>query len=180
MPSAFAHAFVGASLASLLPKPGRPRLFVAALAALAAAPDLDVVAFRFGIPYEHPLGHRGLTHSLFFAAAVALLCHPLWRRRVRAKAGISSLLTFLALASHGLLDAFTDAGLGIGLWIPLDDGRYFFPWRPVRTSPLSAGAFFSGAGLGILANEATWVGMPTLALLGVAALARRTGAHRTD
>jgi inner membrane protein len=29
---------------------------------LTLMPDFDVIAFAFGIPYEHMLGHRGFTH----------------------------------------------------------------------------------------------------------------------
>ncbi|HEU4994167.1 MAG TPA: metal-dependent hydrolase [Gemmatimonadaceae bacterium] len=40
-------------------------------AACAALPDLDAIGFWMGIPYDHMLGHRGLTHSLTFAALIA-------------------------------------------------------------------------------------------------------------
>jgi inner membrane protein len=42
------------------------------LVTLAVLPDLDVLGFHAGIPYEHPLGHRGLSHSLLFALVVGL------------------------------------------------------------------------------------------------------------
>ena len=70
MPSAFAHGLVGVTLASALPRASRPIGFVVALALLAAAPDLDVLGFSLGVPYAHPLGHRGVTHSIAFAALV--------------------------------------------------------------------------------------------------------------
>jgi inner membrane protein len=35
-------------------------------------PDIDVIAFSFGIPYEAMFGHRGFTHSFFFAALVGV------------------------------------------------------------------------------------------------------------
>ena len=50
--------------------------------ALAVLPDADVLAFSFGVPYHHVLGHRGFTHSFFFAAALAVLLAGLLRRRV--------------------------------------------------------------------------------------------------
>ena len=34
------------------------------------AADCDFIAFAVGIPYGAPLGHRGATHSLAFAAAL--------------------------------------------------------------------------------------------------------------
>lgn len=36
-----------------------------------AAADLDVLGFSVEIGYDHMLGHRGLTHSVTFAAALA-------------------------------------------------------------------------------------------------------------
>ena len=33
-------------------------------------PDADVFGLLVGIPYDSMFGHRGLTHSLLFAAAV--------------------------------------------------------------------------------------------------------------
>nr|WP_245234881.1 metal-dependent hydrolase [Tamlana crocina] len=35
--------------------------------------DFDVLAFRFGIPYGHPLGQRVFTHSIVFALIWALI-----------------------------------------------------------------------------------------------------------
>ena len=136
-----------------------------------------MIAFSLGIPYGHPLGHRGLTHSLFFAAAVAAASIPLWRH-LRGPVLRGCIVTFLALASHGLLDAFTDGGRGIGLLIPFDDGRYFAPWRPILTSPLSLDRFFSRRGLSILGNEALWVGIPSAAFLAVMCALRRAGVAR--
>jgi len=180
MPSAIAHGLVGASLASILPHRQRATWIAAAFALLAAAPDLDVIGYRLGIPYAHPLGHRGLTHSLFFAAAIALISIPLWRRVVGHSAGAAALLTFLAIGSHGVLDAFTDAGLGIGLLIPFDNGRYFAPWRPILTSPLSVSAFVSPRGLTILLNEALWVGLPVVAFVVLVRAFRRPSNSARD
>ena len=177
MPSAFAHAAVGASLAAGLPR--RRRLVVAvALAVLAAAPDLDVMGLWLGIPYAHPLGHRGLTHSLFFAAVVGLASFPLWRRAGLERPRHAAALVFLALASHGLLDTFTDAGLGVGLLIPLDDERYFAPFRPLLTSPLSIWGFFSPRGLEIVGNELLWIG-PLVVASTVGAIGARAAARRS-
>jgi len=182
MPSAFAHALVGSSLASLLPE-GKQRIAaIALLGALAAAPDLDVIAFRFGIPYEHALGHRGFSHSLFFALLCGLASLPLWRRFLRRRAGVAAALTFAAMASHGLLDTLTDAGFGVGLLLPFESTRYFAPWRPIETSPLSVYAFLNGPGLGILANEIIWIGIPTACFLAAARSLRNrsSGADSND
>lgn len=167
MPSAFGHALVGGSLSLLMPRGSRALGIAAVLGLLAAAPDLDVIAFRLGIPYDHPLGHRGLSHSLCLAAGVAALSLPLCRRGAPQRAGRLCLLVFLAVASHGLLDALTDAGLGIGLLLPFDDTRWFAPWRPIATSPLSVTAFFTRSGARVLASEALWLGLPCLGALAL-------------
>jgi inner membrane protein len=73
----------------------------------------------------------------------------------------------LAIASHGLLDGMTTGGLGVALLAPLSNTRYFFPWRPIAVSPIGIRPFFALHGLGILANEALWVGLPSLALAWV-------------
>jgi inner membrane protein len=171
MPSAITHALVGAALAAAAPRE-LPRVRLAlTLALLSALPDLDVIGLRLGIPYEHALGHRGITHSLAFAAlAGAAVGSALFRGRGRAAAVA---LSILAIASHGFLDAFTDAGLGIGFFLPFDPERFFFAFRPLRTSPLSVSAFFSGRGLEILRNELLWIWLPLLVALGLCALLRR-------
>src|SRR3712207_3149744 len=106
MASAFAHAVAGAALWPLFRTAAARPWTWAAGAILAAAPDLDVIGFRFGIRYGDLLGHRGLSHSLFVAAGVAAAVGWLATRRaarVAAQFQISAYL-FLATASHGLLD----------------------------------------------------------------------------
>jgi inner membrane protein len=41
--------------------------------ALSLLPDADVVGFSLGLEYGDPWGHRGATHSLAFALAVAAI-----------------------------------------------------------------------------------------------------------
>lgn len=174
MASAFTHAVVGAALAGLEPGP-RIRLAVV-LAVLSVLPDADVIAFRFGIPYEHPFGHRGFTHSVPFAllcgAITPWLVGDSWRPGSRDGWRIAG-LGFLATASHGVLDALTSGGLGVGFFVPFSAERFFFPWRPLLVSPLTVGRFFSPTGLRILASEVLWVWLPLAAVVGLARLARR-------
>ena len=164
MPSAFTHA---APALALIPAFARreptARLWIAGVLC-AAAPDLDVLGFAFGIPYEHPLGHRGLSHSLAFAAALAAAIAPWAGGGAYAWAW---LYLFLATASHGVLDAFTNGGLGVALFAPFEATRYFAPFRPIAVSPLGVTGFFSVRGAEILANEIVWVWLPC-ALLATA------------
>jgi inner membrane protein len=181
MPTSIAHAAPALALIPAFWQPGTPqRLWVLGVVC-AAAPDLDVIAFAFGIPYEHPLGHRGLCHSIPFAAAAAavltLLAFPAPRSgfsRVRAWGYL-----FLATASHGVLDAFTNGGRGIALLAPFDWSRIFFAFRPIEVSPLRVGAFLSTRGLSILANEFLWVWLP-FGVLGAALLLWRVRQRSTS
>lgn len=140
--------------------PSLPRRAVVAAAIGAILPDADVAAFALGIPYEHPLGHRGFTHSIAFALLYAGLAALILRVRAFP-------FLFLCTVSHTLLDAMTDGGLGVALFSPFSNERYFFPWTPIRVSPIGAG-FFSPRGLETLASELVWVWVPcvTLGLLG--------------
>jgi inner membrane protein len=124
--------------------------------ALAALPDADAL-FLGVIPYDHPLGHRGLTHSLFFAAMIGLLVASLF-----SKAGWApehsfwslAIIFSLVTASHGFFDAMTDGGLGIAFFAPFANTRYFFPWRPIPVAPLSIGYLASPGGLRVIRWEA--------------------------
>ena len=188
MASAFTHALVGVALAAGAPRNTRDKKFIALLCAASVAPDLDVIAFALGVPYESPIGHRGLSHSIPFAVVVALgvLMVDRWAAQRRSPRSTSEQLwraglTFAAIASHGVLDAATDGGLGVGFWIPFDGSRYFLPWRPIPVSPIGIGAFVSSRGLEILAAEMRWIGAPTAALaFALLYLRRRLAAPAGD
>jgi len=79
---------------------------------------------------------------------------------------------FLLGASHGILDAFTNGGLGIALLSPFDDARYFFPWRPIMVSPISVLAFFSKWGYMVIKSEVLWIWLPSLLMVIVSRLIR--------
>ena len=164
---------VGGAVGSLGAAGPRRRNMVLLCAAVAAAPDLDVLGFFLGVPYAHPLGHRGLTHSVPFALAVGLTTGLWFRRRAYARPGWCGILVGLACISHGVLDGLTDAGLGVGFAVPFSDTRWFWPWRPIMTSALDPRAVFSSRGMQILLNEALWIALPTLLLLMVRTALRK-------
>lgn len=176
MPTLFTHALVGASLATLRDRSIRPAKLIIITAILAVLPDIDVIGFRNGIAYSDMLGHRGLTHSLPFAAALSLIVALAFFPQARKSLPTFSrlyLLLFLATASHGILDSFTNAGLGVGFFIPFDETRFFAPWRPLTASPLSIARFFGESGNAILLNEFRWIGVPVLVFTTCALLLRR-------
>lgn len=177
MPTVMTHAVVGVGLGSLFTSRKMPPMFWLMTAALAMAPDLDVWAFRFGIPYGAPLGHRGFTHSLIFALFAGCTAAFLTQRRIGARLADLCGFFFLVTASHGLLDAFTNGGQGVGFFLPFDTRRYFFPWRPIQVSPIGF-AFFSERGLSVLLSEALWVWLPTAVVVAPVLLYRRWRARR--
>lgn len=122
------------------------------LAALSLLPDVDVVTFRLGIPYSHPLGHRGMTHSPAFAVLVGLAAYLALRMRGRPALG-DALLATLVVASHGVLDAMTSGGLGVEFLWPADPHRFFLPWRFIPVAPIGA-RMLSIRGLSVLLTEA--------------------------
>lgn len=169
MPTIVSHAVAAVALIVAFPEQAVPRRLALLGAACSMVPDIDVVGFRFGVHYADLLGHRGLTHSLAFAATfalAALLAAP------RAHRGRVWLYLFLATASHGLLDAFTNGGLGVAFFSPFDTTRYFFSFTPIAVSPIGA-RFFSARGVSVLLSEFQWVWLPSIAFAVAAFLLRR-------
>jgi inner membrane protein len=162
---------------------GRPAVLVIG-ALLTVLPDLDVVGFKLGIPYGHLLGHRGLSHSLFFALVAGGLAALAVARVYRLKPAVLWLYFFLCLASHGLLDALTSGGLGIAFFSPFSNERFFFDFRPLRVSAIGLGDFLASRWTVVLASELKWVWLPALALgaAGVVAgrLTRRAAGRAQD
>jgi inner membrane protein len=59
----------------------------------------------------------------------------------------------------------TTGGLGVAFFSPFENSRYFFPFRPIKVSPMSVESFFEGKGLVVIKSELIWIGIPTLLLL---------------
>jgi inner membrane protein len=175
MASAFSHAAVGLALGTVFWRPGVPARYWVLGAAVAALPDVDSVGFRFGVAYGDVLGHRGLTHSLAFAAVlaavVAMTAFPSGTMPVSR--GQLWLYFFLATASHGVLDALTNGGLGVAFFAPFHNARYFFPVTPIEVSPISVRAFFTARGARVLASELIWIWLPTIGFATVVLWVRR-------
>jgi inner membrane protein len=162
MASAFTHAIVGVALAQIAkPSWRRQRRFWGLVIFCSVLPDVDVVGFRFGIHYRDLWGHRGMTHSLLFAAitgaVVSTFLARSWRDRWPA-----ALLLFVITAFHGVLDALTNGGLGVAFFSPFNTDRYFFSWQPIQVSPLAAHRFFSEWGLAILWSEIKSIWLPAI------------------
>lgn len=166
MASAFSHAFVALALGKAPHHPvfTWPVLFLGM--ACSIIPDLDVVGFYIGIHYADLWGHRGMTHSLFFAGLLsATLTRLCYKQKSSTEKVSIGLYLFLCTASHGVLDAMTDGGLGIAFFSPFDPTRYFFPFRPVAVSPIGIADFLTGEAFRIMASEIIWIWIPTISAL---------------
>jgi inner membrane protein len=191
MASAFGHAVAALAIGTAFTPPQRtdavtsraagsvmrmeiPRWWLLGVVA-AVIPDIDVVGFSLGVNYGDPLGHRGFTHSLLFAALLATALTFLAFPRDKWKASRPALWAwfFLATASHPLLDAMTNEGLGVAFFSPFDMTRYFLPWTPIQVSPIGVGAFFSADGLAVLRSEFVWIVLPSIAFAGAMLLLKR-------
>src|SRR5215467_9173180 len=164
MPSLPTHAIVGLALGQVARTESRGDWrFWAAAITCSVLPDFDVIGFSFGIHYGDLWGHRGMTHSLLFACLIGIASGMILGGG-RVLVFWDSLLLFAITASHGLLDAMTNGGLGIAFFSPFDTTRYFFPWRPIQVSPLGLGWFFSDRGVSTLLNEALYAWVPATIL----------------
>jgi inner membrane protein len=145
-----------------------PWKFWALAMACSALPDLDVGLHSYGVQYEDLWGHRGMMHSLLFAAVVALVVVS-WFFRKDVRPGDRrwcSLVAFFFIitASHGMIDAFTDGGLGIAFLSPFDQTRYFAPWQPIPVSNFGLTSMFDHYGAHVLWTEIKLVWAPLAAL----------------
>tara|TARA_R110002049_G_scaffold308754_1_gene513931 strand:+ start:74540 stop:75067 length:528 start_codon:yes stop_codon:yes gene_type:complete len=163
MASIFGHGIVGFTLSKVMDNQHLKWLVWAAILS-AILPDFDVIAFKLGIPYEHPLGHRGFSHSILFAIIWgAALMFTLGRKHKM----IWFSVIFLSTVSHGILDAMTSGGKGVGFLIPFDNNRFFFPFREIKVSPIGVERFFSEWGLQVIFSEFKYIFLPCFFIFGV-------------
>ncbi|MFN8164687.1 MAG: metal-dependent hydrolase [Bacteroidia bacterium] len=166
MPSAFTHAFAAISFGRFFSAKQLVKLFLLG-AICAALPDIDAIGFHMGIPYGSTFGHRGFTHSIFFSVVLAIIVMRVFYSKEK-KAGPKAALFFyffLSTLSHPLLDMLTNGGLGVALFSPFSNQRYFFPFHPVRVSPISVGGFFTQRGLEVFKSEFYWIWLPSFVVL---------------
>ncbi len=109
-------------------------------------PDLDFISFYFGIPYESPFGHRGISHSIGAGFFVAVALAALFKARgwiAAPERNFSRLTLFFTLLwfSHPILDTITDGGKGCMLFFPFSQSRVVAPARFVPVSPVVTGHY---------------------------------------
>jgi inner membrane protein len=174
MASLPSHAIAALGFGAFFYKPDIPKRIWIVGALCSVIPDIDVIGFRFGIRYGDFWGHRGFTHSLVFAAVLASAVVLVGFRGELSNISRLSIWTyfFLATASHSLLDAMTDGGLGVAFFAPFDNHRYFLPWTPIRVSPIGLGRFFTSRGYAVIRSEFLWIWVPAGVLVVSALLLR--------
>lgn len=165
------HLAVGAALGALYSRKtgSNPRTTILTFAALAVGPDLDLVTGAFGVPPDTPFAHRGITHSLLFAFAVAVLA-GIWARRW-GRGLMTGGVALAAVASHGLLDTMSQLGAGPMLLWPFTSQSYGFIWRPIP-GVLSSSHYLTLEAIPTLAAE-TLIFLPLLVFAGLTLFPRR-------
>ncbi len=182
MPTVFTHPAVALAALPLLKGIKKKTAVVLTGAILTVLPDMDVIAFKFGIPYHHVLGHRGFSHSILFSLLLSTLVVLIFKQSKLIKSILVWLYLLMCSISHGLLDAITNGGLGVGFFIPFSEKRYFFEYRPIQVSTLSIDRFFNGQGSQVFQIELLYVWLPALLIFIVSFLIMFTKnkIHRTE
>jgi inner membrane protein len=175
VPSVLSHAAVAIAAGLAFAPRDVPNHFWPVSIACSIIPDADIIGFPLGIPYGHFFGHRGFFHSPFFGLVMGIFVVSVFFRDVELLSRrwlfyIS--FFFLLAASHGILDAFTNGGLGIALLAPFHNTRYFFPWRPIVVSPIGIDGFFTTWGLMVIKSELVWVWLPSFLIAAVSSVIR--------
>lgn len=167
MPTILTHAFTGVASGMAVYNRSFPKGFWILAILLPIIPDADVIGFKLGIPYSSFWGHRGFFHSVFFSCFLGTLTGFIlaWTGRKTWRQGLfyAGYFSFVT-ALHGILDAFTNGGLGIALLSPFTVKRYFFPVTPIKVSPISINRFLDWRGIEILINELLWVYLPCICI----------------
>lgn len=168
MPTFISHAIVSAPI-SLGLTPGKKEIFLLSLI-FSVLPDFDGIGYYLGIPYEHFLGHRGFSHSIFFVLIAALFftSFTINNKYIQAKQSRLLFLNFFIIGlSHIFLDAMTDGGLGVALFSPFYNARFFLPWQPIMVSGIYPQTFLSLRGLAVFKNEILYLIIPSLIMSAI-------------
>jgi inner membrane protein len=167
MATIFTHGLAAYTAGKIYPSHYSSAKFLTLGVICSMLPDADVLMFHF-VDYDHFLGHRGFFHSLSFCFLLALLLTAVFFRKEKLlgkKGMLIAFYLFICGASHGLLDMLTNGGLGVAIFSPFDNTRYFFPVRPIQVSPIGIERFLSHWGWGVIKTEFKWVGIPCIAVL---------------
>lgn len=143
MPLTTTHALVPLAGAIVFAKRPIPWRLVAATVFAAAVPDVDAATnpiwgVSWGLPPTSIYAHRGAAHSLFVALAAGLIA-AMFHRRLRTRPLTAGVAVGAAMASHGLLDMFTNWGSPVAYLWPVSSARLYADWRPIHSAPVVLG-----------------------------------------
>jgi inner membrane protein len=172
MPTILTHPAVPLTIAWGLGREVISTRLLAVEVIASVVPDLDVLAFRFGIPYAAELGHRGFSHSLLLALIIAVVGASLVRP-LHTTLKLTFWFLFVSVVSHGILDALTNGGLGIAFLWPFSGERFFAPFQPIVVAPLGLSRFLSLKGVAVLWSEILWVWLPFSCVAAISVVFRR-------
>lgn len=169
MASIITHSLVGLSAALMMPKNWRTSGFLIVATIAPSLPDLDVLGFYAGVPYDSFLGHRGFFHSLLFSFFLGGILVFLLKNLNHTTIPFGRMLLFfgIIISSHGILDAMTTGGHGIALFSPFYNERLFLPLRVIKVSPMHISAFLGEWGWRVLKSEMLYVWLPLGLMLGI-------------
>ncbi|MFW5741095.1 MAG: metal-dependent hydrolase [Myxococcota bacterium] len=150
------QALLGATVAEagFGKKLGHRAMIVGALCGV--LPDLDIVSGMLG-PWASMIHHRGITHSIFFAAAAApLIGWAAWRANKRQGTHASwAHLAWWAVVTHPLLDLFTS--YGTQLLAPFSDRRFALDAIPI-VDPIYSAALLLALLVALVARRKPRIG----------------------
>jgi inner membrane protein len=162
MATIYTHGFFGLVLGkTLTARPMRAWFWILA-ALLPILPDSDVFS---PATYGTIWGHRGFTHSFTFAAGISLVAAAAMYRYLKGRFMLLWGFYFLATASHGVLDAFTNGGYGIPFFWPFSMAR-FGPWGPIQVADI-AFEFPDPRTSRSVRTELLYVWLPTILLVAI-------------
>lgn len=165
MAAIVSHALAGAAV--LRPESRPPARYWIAAVSLAVIPDADGLLLLAGAAYRGMWGHRGITHSLAFAAFGAAVLVATFFRSARwdARRGRLWAIFFAAGTSHGVLDSMMASGLDVAFLAPFSAARYPSAFHPIVVTPASGNVFLDAGGIRVTNSEILWLWVPSLVVL---------------
>lgn len=167
MPTIITHAITAIPISLAFKNQISARRIIILSIIFSIVPDLDGIGFQLGIKYNSLFGHRGFSHSIFFLVITAIIFIFLTSSKIKMKRK-SFLLLFTNFFSigclHILLDMMTNGGLGIALFSPFSNQRFFFSWRPIEVSSILPKYFFELNGLQVIKFELLYLILPSILL----------------
>lgn len=165
MPTIFSHAITAIPISLGFAEKINKRKIIILSIIFSILLDFDGIGFQFGIKYNSLFGHRGFSHSLLFIliASIVFIFLTSPKIKLKSKTGLLLFLNFFTIgALHILLDSMTNGGLGVALFSPLSNQRFFLPWRPIEVSAILPQYFFQLDGLTVIKFEPLYLVLPSI------------------